>query len=127
MKLVIERSGGFAGLKRRSERDGQDLSPEQRAALDQVVKEYAAPGAQSATQDPGADRFTYQLEDSRREWDEIDHAAGVQNAERTEGHCDPIASRPLKSGVEMAAAWRIPSARCVRQMKNGLDVRLIVS
>ena len=62
MKLVIERSGGFAGLKRRSERDGQDLSPEQRAALDQVVKEYAAPGAQPATQDPGADRFTYQLE-----------------------------------------------------------------
>jgi hypothetical protein len=64
MKLVVERSGGFAGIKRRGERDGQDLSPEQRAALDQVIKESAAPDSEklSAAQDPGADRFTYRLE-----------------------------------------------------------------
>jgi hypothetical protein len=62
MKLVVERSGGFAGLKRRGERDGRDLSPEQRAALDQVIKEHDAPGAQAPAPDPGADRFTYRLE-----------------------------------------------------------------
>ena len=76
MKLVVERTGGFAGLKWRGERDGDDLSPEQRAALDQVVKtsdqETSAGNQQSsdnpagpagqAAQDPGADRFTYRLE-----------------------------------------------------------------
>jgi hypothetical protein len=75
MKLVIERTGGFAGLKRRGERNGEDLSPEQRAALDQLVQasdqEKSAGNQQSsdkpampeaAEQDPGADRFTYRLE-----------------------------------------------------------------
>jgi len=73
MKLVVERTGGFAGLKWRGERNGDDLSPEQRAALDQVVKtsdqETSAGNQQSsdnqagpAGQDPGADRFTYRLE-----------------------------------------------------------------
>jgi hypothetical protein len=68
MKLVVERTGGFAGLKRRGERNGEDLSPEQRAALDQLVaasdQEKSAgkqPGG-VAQQDPGADRFTYRLE-----------------------------------------------------------------
>ena len=75
MKLVVERTGGFAGLKRRGERNGEDLSPEQRAALDQLIAasdqeksagkqqdsdKPAVPGA--AKQDPGADRFTYRLE-----------------------------------------------------------------
>ncbi len=76
MKLVVERSGGFAGVTRRGERNGEDLSPEERAALDQLVKtsdeERSAserrgsdkPGGPEgpATQDPGADRFTYRLE-----------------------------------------------------------------
>jgi hypothetical protein len=75
MKLVVERTGGFAGLKRRGARNGEDLSPEQRAALDQLIAasdqeksagkqqdsdKPAVPGA--AEQDPGADRFTYRLE-----------------------------------------------------------------
>ena len=38
MKLVIERSGGFAGIKRRGERNAEDLSAEQRAALDGLVE-----------------------------------------------------------------------------------------
>ncbi len=76
MKLVVERSGGFAGLTRRGERNGEDLSPEERAALDQLIKttdrqESASdrPGSgkpagpeSPAPQDPGADRFTYRLE-----------------------------------------------------------------
>ena len=63
MKLVVERTGGFMGLRRRGERNVEDLSPEQRAALDKVLKEseQAAPGRTTA-QDPGADRFTYRLE-----------------------------------------------------------------
>jgi hypothetical protein len=62
MKLVIVRTGGFGGLKRRAERDERELSPEQRAALDQVVKEYGAPGAEAPAKDPGADPFSYRLE-----------------------------------------------------------------
>jgi hypothetical protein len=68
MKLVIERTGGFAGLKRRGERDGQELSAEQRAALDQLMQSsgLCEPGQGSvrsaAVQDPGADRFTYRIE-----------------------------------------------------------------
>jgi hypothetical protein len=56
MKVIVERHGGFAGLKRRGERDGASLSSEQHAALKQVMA--AAPGAG----DPGADRFTYRIE-----------------------------------------------------------------
>jgi emfourin len=62
MKLTVERGGGFAGLNRRVERDGQDLSPEQHAALDRVIKDNATPSAQPLPQDAGADRFTYRLE-----------------------------------------------------------------
>ncbi len=69
MKLVVERTGGFAGLKRRGERDAADLSPAQRAALDLLVKDSAlgkaAADQQSSStpaQDPGADRFTYRVE-----------------------------------------------------------------
>jgi hypothetical protein len=56
MKIVVERHGGFAGLKRRGERDGAALSPEQHTALNRVMS--AAPGQH----DPGADRFTYRIE-----------------------------------------------------------------
>jgi hypothetical protein len=56
MKIVVERHGGFAGLKRRGERDGASLSPEQHAALRRVMEASPAPA------DPGADRFTYRIE-----------------------------------------------------------------
>lgn len=62
MKLVITRSGGFAGLKRRGERDGEDLSPEQRAALDKVVRDFGQPDSPAPPSDPGADRFAYRLD-----------------------------------------------------------------
>jgi hypothetical protein len=62
MKLVVTRSGGFVGLKRRGERDGKDLSPEQRAALDKVVRDFGQAGAQAPPADPGADRFSYRLD-----------------------------------------------------------------
>jgi hypothetical protein len=76
MKLVVERTGGFTGVKRRGERNAEDLTPDQRAALDQLVKtcdqektasERQSPGKpvgpeSLATQDPGADRFTYRVE-----------------------------------------------------------------
>ena len=76
MKLVIERSGGFAGIKRRGERNAEDLSAEQRAALDGLIKSSELgksaiggpasdkPGGTEIppAQDPGGDRFTYRVE-----------------------------------------------------------------
>jgi hypothetical protein len=56
MKVIVERHGGFAGLKRRGERDGASLSPEQHTELSRVMA--AAPGQR----DPGADRLTYRIE-----------------------------------------------------------------
>ena len=62
MKLVVTRSGGFAGLKRRGERNDEDLLPEQRAALDQVIQDFGRPDSPAPPADPGADRFTYRLD-----------------------------------------------------------------
>jgi hypothetical protein len=36
--LIVERSGGFAGITRRGERDGSTLSPEQLAALRRLLE-----------------------------------------------------------------------------------------
>ena len=38
MKLVVERTGGFAGMTRRGERDGSTLSAEQLAALRKLME-----------------------------------------------------------------------------------------
>jgi hypothetical protein len=56
MKVVVERVGGFAGLRRRGEIDENELSSEQRGALKEILER---PQIQS---DPGADRFTYHVE-----------------------------------------------------------------
>ena len=58
MKLVVERSGGFAGIVRRGETDLAALLPEQRAALQRLLAAGAAPEAAEA----GADRFTFRIE-----------------------------------------------------------------
>jgi hypothetical protein len=55
MKVRIERQGGLAGRPASGERDEADLSPEQRAALEQLR---AAPPAAAP---PGADRFRYRV------------------------------------------------------------------
>lgn len=56
MKVVIERQGGFAGIRRRGEREEADLTEEQRQALEWLVR--TRPGRP----DPGADRFSYTVE-----------------------------------------------------------------
>lgn len=56
MKVVVERVGGFAGLRRRGEIDENELSSEQRGALKEIMER---PQTQP---DPGADRFTYHVE-----------------------------------------------------------------
>lgn len=38
MKLIVERSGGFAGMIRRGELDLSALSPEQQAALQKLLE-----------------------------------------------------------------------------------------
>jgi hypothetical protein len=57
MKLVVERTGGFAGITRRGERDVSALSSEQLVALRQLVEPCS-----SLPPDFGADRFTYRVE-----------------------------------------------------------------
>jgi hypothetical protein len=60
MKLVVERTGGFGGLKRRGERNGEDLSSDQRIALDRLLenweKEQSAKVSDSKTCDIAAER-----------------------------------------------------------------------
>jgi hypothetical protein len=58
MKVIVERSGGFAGLIRRGEKDLSALSPEQQTALQTLLDKGAAP----ASTQMGADRFTYKIE-----------------------------------------------------------------
>ena len=102
MKLVVERSGGFAGVTRRGERNGEDLSPEERAALDQLIKttdreEFASdrPGSDKpagpespAPQDPGADRLTYRLEIQDENGTRSMTLPESENAQSVEGHRD---------------------------------------
>jgi hypothetical protein len=58
MKIIVERSGGFAGMIRRGEQDLSTLLPEQLAALQKLLDGGEAP----ASTQPGADRFTYRIE-----------------------------------------------------------------
>jgi hypothetical protein len=58
MKIVVERSGGFAGIIRRGETDSSALSPEQQKALQELWDK----GPPPASTQMGADRFTYKIE-----------------------------------------------------------------
>lgn len=55
--MVVERTGGFAGITRRGERIGSALSSEQLAALRQLMER-----SSNFSPDSGADRFTYRVE-----------------------------------------------------------------
>lgn len=57
MKVVIERSGGFAGLKRRGELDDAALTQEQRAALQDLLR----PDRPAPPPEPGGDRFVFKV------------------------------------------------------------------
>ncbi len=58
MKLIVERSGGFAGLVRRGQQDLAALSADQRAALKKLLDA----GTSLVSPSPGADRFTFKIE-----------------------------------------------------------------
>ena len=58
MKVIVERSGGFAGIVRRGEKDLSALSTEQQSALQKLLDKGAPPAATQM----GADRFTYKIE-----------------------------------------------------------------
>jgi hypothetical protein len=58
MKLIVERSGGFAGMIRHGERALSALSAEQREALKKLLDA----GAALASTQMGADRFSYKIE-----------------------------------------------------------------
>lgn len=57
MRITVERSGGFAGLIRRGEKDLAALVPEQQAALQKLLEEIAPSAAPE-----GADRFMFKIE-----------------------------------------------------------------
>ena len=57
MKVIVERSGGFAGIIRRGEKQFSALSPEQQTALQELLDK----GAPVSTQ-MGADKFSYKIE-----------------------------------------------------------------
>jgi hypothetical protein len=58
MKVVIERSGGFAGLKKkRGERDGTALTPEQRAALQDLLRQ----DRPAPPPEPGGDQYVFKV------------------------------------------------------------------
>jgi hypothetical protein len=58
MRVIVERSGGFAGIVRRGEKDLSALSAEQQSALQKLLDARAPPAATQM----GADRFTYKIE-----------------------------------------------------------------
>jgi hypothetical protein len=58
MKVIVERSGGFAGIVRRGEKELSALSPEQQSALQKLLDK----GAPAASTQLGVDRFTYKIE-----------------------------------------------------------------
>ena len=58
MKVIAERSGGFADIIRRGEKELSALSPEQQTALQKLLDK----GAPAASTQLGADRFTYKIE-----------------------------------------------------------------
>lgn len=58
MKLIIERSGGFAGIVRRGEKELAALLPEQQAALRKLLEAGAPPDSPPT----GADRFSFRIE-----------------------------------------------------------------
>ena len=58
MKLIVERTGGFAGLRRYGEKDGAALSAEEFAALEKLF----ATSPQTVSTSPGSDRFAYMIE-----------------------------------------------------------------
>jgi hypothetical protein len=58
MKIIVERSGGFAGIIRRGEKELSALSPEQQTTLQELLDA----GAPPASTQMGADRFTYKIE-----------------------------------------------------------------
>ncbi len=58
MKVIVERSGGFAGIIRRGEKEFSALSPEQQTAVHKLLDK----GAPPASTQMGADRFTYKIE-----------------------------------------------------------------
>jgi hypothetical protein len=57
MKVVIERSGGFAGMKRRGEREGEALTQEQHTALRELLR----PDRPTPSSKPGGDRFVFKV------------------------------------------------------------------
>jgi hypothetical protein len=54
MQYLIERRGGFAGLKASCTVDGDALDPDDRETLEQLLD-----SEESSARDPGADRYTY--------------------------------------------------------------------
>lgn len=87
MKLIVERSGGFAGAIRRGEEDEAALTAEQQKDLRALLDG----GVEEAPESPGAaDRFVYKIE--------VQGGAGARSLTVPEAQMPPslaaIATRP---------------------------------
>jgi hypothetical protein len=63
MRLLVERSGGFAGIRKRAAVDSASLSPKESAELTELLNSsriFDLPATPHVTP-PGADQFQYRL------------------------------------------------------------------
>ena len=63
MRILLERSGGFAGIKKKAVVDSASLSPEESAELQKLVDAAGISNLPAAPDTPpqGADQFQYNL------------------------------------------------------------------
>jgi hypothetical protein len=66
LHVDFARSGGFAGLTMETSVDADELSPEEQAELEELVRAVEGAGPVESTR-PGVDRFQYDIEISRGE------------------------------------------------------------
>ena len=108
MKLVVERSGGFAGITRRGERDGSALTSEQRAALQKLLER-----SSDFPPDAGADRFNYRVE-VQDDNGQANNSAGIGDASSPQRDRHRVETVPLTwnpAQVESSRAIRPRQAR----------------
>ena len=62
MRILLERSGGFAGIKKKAAVDSESLSKDESAELQKLVDAAGVLGMPAAPDSPqGADQFQYNL------------------------------------------------------------------
>ena len=61
MQITIERSGGFAGLRRTWKINGDDLQPAELRKVEKLAAAVLSPDIPDSIKSPGADLFQYRI------------------------------------------------------------------